>query len=166
MSNELRGPAETTEIRVVESCGMAVALPEHNVIGVLPLADNPDHAVECIDGIPMMYMDERLRPLVSLKQALCVQPSADHPREENLVVVLRLGGQLFGLLVETAYEPEQAVVLPTLTPQHSLAAFSQLLQIADRRILFALNPTWLALSIELPRPAARRGAAPAMLLAA
>jgi chemotaxis protein histidine kinase CheA len=166
MWNEFCGAAEMAEIRIVESCGMGVALPEHNVIGVLPLTDHPDHTVERIDGIPAMYMDKRLRPLVSLKQALRIQTPAGHQRGEDIVVVLRLDGQLFGLLVEAVREPELAMVLPTLTPQRSLAVFSQLLQTADGAILFALNPIWLALSIELPRPSVRGGVDPAMLLAA
>jgi len=166
MWNEFCGPAEMTEVRVVESCGMAVALPEHNVIGVLTPADEPAHKIERIDGIPAMHMDERLRPLVSLKQALSIATPAGDTRDEGKVVVLRLAGQLFGLLVEAVREPERAMVLPTVTPQHSLAVFSQLLQMADGGILFALNPIWLALSIEAPKPAAQRRADPAMKLAA
>lgn len=166
MWNELSGPAEMTEIRVVESCGMAVALPEHSVIGVLPLADDPEHAVERIGGIPTMHMDERRRPLISLKQALCIETPTDHGDGEGTVVVLRLGNQLFGLLVEAVREPELAMVLPTVTPARSLAVFSQLLQMADGGILFALNPVWLALSIELPRPAAQVDFKPAFRLAA
>jgi hypothetical protein len=80
--------------------------------------------------------------------------------------VLRLGNQLFGLLVEAVREPELAMVLPTVTPARSLAVFSQLLQMADGGILFALNPVWLALSIELPRPAAQVDFKPAFRLAA
>jgi len=166
MWNEFCGPAEMTEIRIVESCGMAVALPEHNVIGVLSLADDPSLSVERFDGIPALYMDERLRPLVSLQQALCVAPAAGPAPREDLVVVLRLDGQLFGLLVEQVREPEQAMVLPTLQPQHSLAVFSQLLQMADGGILFGLNPVWLALSIELPMAARRRADAASVALAA
>jgi hypothetical protein len=63
--------------------------------------------------------------------------------------VLRLEGQLFGLLVEEVREPEHAMVLPTVTPARSLAVFRQLLQMADGGILFELNPLWLALSIEV-----------------
>jgi chemotaxis protein histidine kinase CheA len=166
MWNECCDPATTTEIRVVKSCGMAVALPEHNVIGVLHPTDAPEHKIERIDGVLTMYMDDRLRPLVSLKQALCIQTPADHTRSEDIVIVLRLDGQLFGLLVEEAREPEQTMVLPTLTPQSSVAVFSQLLQMADGGILFALNPIWLALSIGASKPSARGGVDPAILLAA
>jgi two-component system, chemotaxis family, sensor kinase CheA len=164
MWNEFCGPAEMTEIRVVQSCGMAVALPEDAVIGVLALADDPAHAIERIDGIATLYMDDRQRPLVSLKQALCVETAAGHARTEDVVVVLRMGRQLFGLLVETARAPELAMVLPTVTPQPTLAVFNQLLQMNDGGILFQLNPIWLALSIE--RPAARRGVEPTIPLAA
>jgi chemotaxis protein histidine kinase CheA len=166
MWNEFCGPAEMTEIRVVESCGMAVALPEHNVIGVLTLTDESAHQIERLNGILTMEMDDRFRPLVSLKQALCVTTPSGDAHDEDKVVVLRLDGQLFGLLVEAVREPEHAMVLPTVTPQRSLAVFSRLLQMADGGILFALNPIWLALSIEAPKPTAMRRVAPALKLVA
>jgi chemotaxis protein histidine kinase CheA len=146
MWNEFCGPAEMTEVHVVESCGMAVALPESSVIGVLSL---DDYVIERVGGVTVMAMDDRLRPVISLRQALCVETPAGHRRSEDQVVVLRLEGQLFGLLVEQMREPEHAMVLPTVTPARSLAVFRQLLQMADGGILFELNPLWLALSIEV-----------------
>jgi chemotaxis protein histidine kinase CheA len=160
MWNEFCGPAKMIEVRVVESCGMAVALPECDVIGVLPLADCPENTIAHFNGVSAMHMDDRFRPLISLKQALCVETPTDHPRREDQVVVLRLNGQLFGLLVEQVREPEQAMVLPTVTPARTLAVFRHLLQMADGGILFALNTVWLALSIEAPQtqPALRLAA--------
>jgi chemotaxis protein histidine kinase CheA len=160
MWNEFCGPAKMIEVRVVESCGMAVALPECDVIGVLPLADCPDSAIARFNGVAAMHMDDRFRPLISLKQALCVETPANHRQREDQVVILRLNGQLFGLLVEQVREPEEAMVLPTVTPARTLAVFRHLLQMADGGILFALNPVWLAFSIEAPH------AEPALRLAA
>jgi chemotaxis protein histidine kinase CheA len=164
MWNEFCDPAKTTEIRVVESCGMAVALPEDSVIGILPV-DAPEHAIEHSGGLAMMYMDDRFRPLVSLHQTLCIEVPAGHTPREDAVVVLRMGAQLFGLLVERAREPERAMVLPTVTPAPALSVFTEMLQMADGGILFTLNPTWLALTLNAPLPAPR-GAEPTERLAA
>jgi chemotaxis protein histidine kinase CheA len=155
MWNEFCDPAQTTEVRIVESCGMKVALPEANVIGILPAAGQPEHVVERADGLAVMYMDDRYRPVVSLRQALCVETPAGHLPREDSVVVLRLGAQLFGLLVEDAEQPEVAMVMPTVTPAPAVSVFTQMLQMADGGILFSLNPIWLALTLNVPLPAAQ-----------
>ncbi|MEJ0071243.1 MAG: chemotaxis protein CheW [Pseudomonadota bacterium] len=83
-----------------------------SVIGVLVLADHPENVIERVGGVSAMYMDDRFRPLVSLKQALCLDTPADHSAAEDRVVVLRLNGQLFGLLVEEVREPERRWYCP------------------------------------------------------
>ena len=155
MWNEFCGPAETTEIRVVESGGMAVALPEDSVIGILPAGSASEYSIERFAGLSMMYMDDRFRPLVSLREALCIETPAGHGAREESVVVLRMGAQLFGLLVERAREPERAMVLPTVTPAPVLSVFTEMLQMEDGGILFALNPTWLAITMSVPLPMPR-----------
>jgi chemotaxis protein histidine kinase CheA len=166
MWNEFCGPVETTEVRVVESCGMAVALPENSVVGVVPLVGDPAHMFASGNGVATMYMDDRFRPLISLRQALCIETPAGHVSEEDVVVVVRIGGQLFGLQVEHARTPEPAMVLPTVTAAPPLAVFRGLLQMADGGILFTLNPSWLAVTIGSPVPADGPRVAPELLMAA
>lgn len=147
MFNEFTVPNETLQVCPVACADAVFALPERDVIGVLPLDDQ--NALEQIAGVLAMNMDDRYRPLVSLRQTLC-QPG--HPTE-NVVVVLRVGAQLFGLLVDQALAPVRAAVHPTLEPASTLATFSHIVRLNDGRDAPVLNPANLALSAQHPEPA-------------
>jgi chemotaxis protein histidine kinase CheA len=139
-------PRETLEVCVVESAGDQYAVPEHNVIGVLTPDD--DAALRDVCGLLALEMDERYRPLISLRSALCLPPAS----AENVVVVLRIGAQLFGLLVDKASEPTRVEIHPTMTDAPALATFSHLTQRADGTVLPVLNPTSLAVWARHPEP--------------
>jgi chemotaxis protein histidine kinase CheA len=132
----------TIQIRVVESCGMAIALPAADVIDVQPLTATPE-MLEQIGDLSVMHLDGRTRPVVSLQRALCLEPPADRAAPENQIVVLQVGTQRFGLLAERAHAPEQVEILPTTCPAHHLAVFSMMVQRGDE-IAFVLNPLRLA----------------------
>src|SRR5579863_7971073 len=130
-------PHETLQVCPVECAGTVYALPERDVIGVLPPED--DHALAQIGDVLAMHMDDRYRPLISLRKTLC-QPSHS---TESVVVVLRIGAQLFGLLVDRARQPSRAVVPPTLEPASALATFSHIVRLEDGTDVPVLNTTGL-----------------------
>jgi len=142
---------EMLEICPVESAGTRFALPERDVIDVLTLDD--DRTIEQISGVLSMTMaGGRHRPLIRLRDVLC-QPSAP---AGNAVVMLRVGAQLFGLLVDQASEPCRAVVLPMVDAAPALSTFTQLVRLDDGSDVAVLGIANLALSI-------RRGDTPAGL---
>ena len=61
-------PAKSLLVRTVETGVARYALPEQDVIGVLP-ADG-EYAIEYAGDMPTMMMDDRRRPLVSLREAV------------------------------------------------------------------------------------------------
>ncbi len=149
MLHEFTLPNETIQVCPVESGGAAFALPEAAVIGVMPLDDNA--VTEMVDGVLAMAMDDRYRPLVSLGDALCLPGD---PAAEQQVVVIRIGAQLFGLLVERAGAADTAVIHPTFEPASGFAMFSNVVRLADGRDVPVLNPARLALSAKRVEPTA------------
>lgn len=145
---------ESLDVCPIESAGTRFALRERDVIGVLTL--DKDCTLEELGGVLSTWMDDRHRPLVSLRAALC-QPM--HPNE-NVVVMLQIGTQLFGLLVDQAFEPTRAVVHPTMDPSSPLATFTHMVRLDDGSDVPVLNTTSLALS------ARHDAGAPALRLAA
>jgi chemotaxis protein histidine kinase CheA len=150
MLHEFTSDHETLEVCPIESAGTRFALLERDVIGVLTLGD--DCALEQIGGVLSMQMDDRQRPLVSLREALCQPP---HP-SETVVVVLRVGAQLFGLLVDQALPPTRAIVHPTMDASPAFSTFTHIVRLDDGSDVAVLATTSLALS-------PRRGDAPAAL---
>lgn len=144
MPTPARRPIETIDIRVVQSCGMAVALPARDIVDVVPLGD-AGQSLERVGDLLVMRLDDRSRPILSLQQALCLEPAVASAAHEDLVVVVQVETQLFGLQVEAVSEPRAAIVLPTEKSAHGLAVFSNLVQ-HDNEVLFVLNPVRLALS--------------------
>jgi len=154
MLDDFTLPHETIRVLPIESAGAAFALPERDVIGVLALGE--DGALEQIGGVLAMQMDDRLRPLVSLREALCQRSTAT----EQFVVVLRIQAQLFGLLVDQASAATDAVIHPTGELAPALATFTHVVRLDDGRDLPVLNPATLALTAQ------RREPVPALRLAA
>ena len=134
-------PSKMLLVRPVESCGVRFALPEQDVIGVLPL--DAECSVEYAGDMMTMAMDDRRRPLISLREQLCLDAGAATGAEE-LVVVVRIGPQLFGLLVERAAAPSSATVLPTVDHAPPFATFSDIVQLEDGDHVPVLNPNRLA----------------------
>jgi hypothetical protein len=140
---------EALHVCPVESDGACFALPERDVIAVLPLDDD---TLERVCGLLAMGMDERYRPLISLRTALC-QPAGP----AGTVVVLRIGDRLFGLLVDRAFAPVHAGVLPTLCAAPARATFSRIVRLDDGSDLAVLNPASL-LAVAQPPDSARLAA--------
>lgn len=129
---------ETTDICVVETNGIQVALRDADIVCLLSRDTGPR-----IGDVSTMVVDGRPRALVSLRETLCLDAGAP----ETIVVMLRLGDQLFGLTVERIHAVEEAAVLPTLHSTYPTALFSQLVEAGRAGILSVLNPSRLALCV-------------------
>ena len=137
-------PNQTLAVRPVETRGARFALPERDVIGVLPL--DADARVEEVGGVLSLVMDERTRPVLSLGDQMCLgrpRPGA----AETQVVILRIASQLFGVLVEHAGEPCQATIHPTAERAPVFAVFSNVVRLTDGDDVPVLNPSRLAFSV-------------------
>jgi chemotaxis protein histidine kinase CheA len=136
-------PVVTTDVCVVETGGTAVALLDRDLVCILPLEAGSKHPLGRIGDLTTMVIDGRPRPLVSLRETLCL----DAGGSEDVVVVIRLGDQLFGLTVERVRAIEEAIILPTLDPPYPLAMFAHLVDAGVSGLLTILNPARLALCI-------------------
>lgn len=145
----LQTPGETITIRMVESCGTAVAVPAADIVKVLTLS-GPDQ-VALIGGVMTMRLDGRARPVISLQDTLFVRPPAGAAAREDQVVVLEIGEQLFGLVAERVGIPERVEVLPTLRPVEPLSVFTALVR-RGTEVAFVLSPTRLGLSADAMLP--------------
>jgi chemotaxis protein histidine kinase CheA len=156
MIADVNAPAESVEIRPIGTDGALFALLEDDVIGVLPL--DAGAQLERVDGALAMAMDDRLRPLLSLRDQVC-RPRAGAAAVEAQVVIVRIGAELLGLLVEWAGTPTHAVARATAVTDAAPALFSHVALQGGGRDLPVLNPLRLARSVASLRPRAARRAA-------
>ena len=139
-------PHDTLQVRRVTTNGADFALPECDIVKVLPF--DHDVAVERVGGVLFLHIDGRFRPLISLSEALCLPVDRVAHDCNQVVVVVRLGSQVFGLLVEHAALPTQAIVHPTINASPALAPFTEIVRLDDGRDVAVLNPPYLALSAQ------------------
>jgi hypothetical protein len=100
---EVNRPNTVMSVRTVETCGERFALLEDDVVAVLTLMDEGDTALDR-DAVRDLVSDMVLT-VVSLGEQLFPARAAN----ENKVVVLRQDDDVFGLLVERAGKPVDAV---------------------------------------------------------
>jgi hypothetical protein len=96
-------PNTVLSVRTVETCGARFALLEDDVVAVLTLMDEGDTALDR-DAVRELVSDMVLT-VVSLGEQLFPACASS----ENKVVVLRQDDDVFGLLVERAGKPVDAV---------------------------------------------------------
>ncbi len=96
-------PGTVLSVRTVETCGARFALREDDIVAVLTLMDEGDTGLD--RDIVRDLVSDMVLQVVSLGEQLF--PA--HAANENKVVVLRQDDDVFGLLVERAGKPVQAV---------------------------------------------------------
>jgi hypothetical protein len=99
-------------VRTVETCGARFALREDDIVAVLTLMDEGDTGLD--REIVRDLVSDMVLPVVSLGEQLFPTRAAN----ENKVVVLRQDDDVFGLLVERAGKPVEAVGDPDDTTPH------------------------------------------------
>lgn len=131
-------PPETTDVCVVETGGVTAALLDRDIVCILALEAGPR-----VGDVRTLMFDGRPRALVSLRETLCIAGGG----HEEVVVVLQLGDQVFGLAVERVRAIEQAVVLPTLDAPYPLSMFAHLAHSDVTGPITVLNPARLAMCV-------------------
>ena len=99
-------PNTVMSVRTVETCGARFALLEDDVVAVLTLMDEGDEADTALDrDVVRELVSDMVLTVVSLGEQLFPACASN----ENKVVVLRQDDDVFGLLVERAGKPVDAV---------------------------------------------------------
>ena len=102
---------------VIGSAGERFAIPQISVVEIVLPGAQPDMVLDTIDGAPVLRLRNRLLPLVSLTRTLRLHTEADPSGDaaclaEKVVVVLTVGSQRLGLIVEHVFDTEEIVVKP------------------------------------------------------
>ncbi len=138
------------------------ALPQTRVLEIIR-TDNKEastqnhHAIETLNGAPVLRLRGKLLPLVSLAEVLKLERKAaamtaaddDEMKMENRaggalpqqhVVVCEVGSQHFGICVDEVYHTEEIVVKPLSRALTSVPAFSGSTILGDGSVIMILDP--------------------------
>ncbi len=125
---------------VVGAAGQRFAIPQLSVLELVRVGARSQNQVEIINATPVMRLRERLLPLVNLTEVLDM-PASQEERRASFVVVMQVGGQRFGVVVDEVFDTEEIVVKPLASAlRGSTALFSGNTILGDGSVIMIVDP--------------------------
>ena len=134
---------------IVEAAGHRFALPQHCVVEAVGLAGSTGHRIETVQGASLLALRDAMLPVADLRHLLNMQPLADRPDAQGLVVVMRLRQFAFGLRVDAVADVQEIVVKPLGALMGILPLFSGNTILGDGAVVLILDPGGVAASLGL-----------------
>lgn len=129
---------------IVECAGERFALPQSGIVELVSAqASDSGNRIELLNGAPVVRLRETLLPLVSLRDILSLQNSQE-PRDA-CIVVAKVGGFTFGVVVDRVFDTEEIVVKPVATILRSLRVYSGATILGDGAVVMILEFKGMAL---------------------
>ena len=139
---------------LVECGEQRFAIPQIAVIELVRAQSGSETRIEYIKDAPVLRLRDRLLPLVRLADILGLDEGAagagsgeatDRILESaGFIVVLQVGSQNFGLVVDSVLHTEEIVVKPMSTLLRGLQAFSGNTILGDGSVIMILDPGGIA----------------------
>ncbi len=131
-------------VLIVEAGGDRFALPQINVVELVRASGNTDYKIEEINNSPVLRLRGRLLPLISLADVLGFPAPEDDDDSNNIIVVCKVGGYDFGLVVNRVFDTEEIVVKPVSEMLKSIDVYSGNTILGDGSVIMILDPNGLA----------------------
>ncbi len=134
---------------IVESSGERFAIPQLAVVELVRAQKDSEHKIETIRNTPVLRLRDKLLPLSPLSHLLGAESSNDSDAigEEGFIVVMQVGNQTFGLVVDAVFHTEEIVVKPMSSMLRHLAMFSGNTILGDGSVIMILDPNGIANAI-------------------
>jgi two-component system chemotaxis sensor kinase CheA len=134
---------------IVESSGERFAIPQLAVIELVRAQKDSEHKIETIRNTPVLRLRDKLLPLSPLSHLLGVKSTSNTETigEEGFIVVMQVGNQTFGLVVDAVFHTEEIVVKPMSSMLRHLSMFSGNTILGDGSVIMILDPNGIANAI-------------------
>ncbi len=129
---------------VVESGGESFAIPQLGVVELVRLAEEDRGRIEWIHDRPVFRLRDRLLPLVQLSEILELENRSLRDCEEVNIVVVQVGEEQFGLVVNEVFDTEEIVVKPVGRLLKELGVYQGTTILGDGRVIMILDVTGIA----------------------
>ncbi len=133
---------------IVEASGDRFAIPQLSVVELVRVQTNSEHRIERIKDTPVLRLRNKLLPLVHLSQLLGIYEGDDADKaidEDNgFIVVMQVGSQTFGVVVDGVFHTEEIVVKPMSTMLRNLDMFSGNTILGDGSVIMIIDPNGIA----------------------
>jgi two-component system chemotaxis sensor kinase CheA len=127
---------------IIESHGERYAIPQINVSEIVRIGGQSDYVIETVNQTPVMRLRDRLLPLLMLATVLNLEQT--QAVRAPYVVVCKVGGFEFGLVVDRVFDTEEIVVKPVSEVLKSIPIYSGNTILGDGSVILILDPNGIA----------------------
>jgi two-component system chemotaxis sensor kinase CheA len=103
-----------------------------------------DHRIERIRDTAVLRIRDKLLPLARLTDLLGMENTREAEPDSGYVVVLQVGSQMFGLVVDGVFHTEEIVVKPMSSKLRHLSMFSGNTILGDGSVIMIVDPNGVA----------------------
>ncbi|MEP3275289.1 MAG: chemotaxis protein CheW [Stappiaceae bacterium] len=133
---------------IVEAGGDRFAIPQLSVVELVRVQNNSEHRIERIKDTPVLRLRNKLLPLMHMSKIL----GQENPKEvteafdedNGFIVVMQVGSQNFGVVVDAVFHTEEIVVKPMSTMLRNLTMFSGNTILGDGSVIMIIDPNGVA----------------------
>lgn len=133
---------------IVESGGESFAIPQLGVVELVRLAAEEKHRIERIHNNEVFRLRHRLLPLIRLDGVVQLPTNGGADADVNIVVV-QVGDQQFGLIVDRVFDTEEIVVKPVGSLLKDISIYQGTTILGDGRVIMILDVAGIASEIGL-----------------
>jgi two-component system chemotaxis sensor kinase CheA len=124
---------------IVEAGGERFAIPQLAVVELVRVNANSEHRIERIKDAAVLRLRHELLPLVRLSSVLKLSDDQAIP-DKGFIVVMRVGAQTFGVMVDSVFHTEEIVVKPMASKLRRIGMFSGNTILGDGSVILILDP--------------------------
>ncbi|MEZ5841979.1 MAG: chemotaxis protein CheW [Hyphomicrobiales bacterium] len=138
---------------IVESAGNRFAIPQLSVVELVRVQNNSEHRIERIKDNPVLRLRNKLLPLVHLSHLLgleqpeMTEEGCEIPHDNGFIVVMLVGSQTFGIVVDGVFHTEEIVVKPMSSMLRHISMFSGNTILGDGSVIMIIDPNGIAQAI-------------------
>ncbi len=149
---------------IVESDKQRYAIPQLAVVELVKSHPKAEHRIEMINDSPVLRLRNKLLPVIKLSKLLGSDqikkpqnnPSDEGERAEDeaskidqnvFVVVVQVGAQTFGIVVDAVFHTEEIVVKPMSSMLREISMFSGNTILGDGSVILIVDPNGIAQAV-------------------
>jgi len=133
---------------IVEAAGDRFAIPQLSVVELVRAQSNTEHRIERIRDTPVLRLRNKLLPLVHLSKLLGITDRSPNavvrPEDDGFIVVMLVGNQTFGVVVDGVFHTEEIVVKPMSSMLRHITMFSGNTILGDGSVIMIVDPNGIA----------------------
>jgi two-component system chemotaxis sensor kinase CheA len=132
---------------IVEAGGDRFAIPQLAVVELVRARSNSEHRIERIKDAAVLRLRNKLLPLVHLKALLKLDPTSKIDADAGFIVVMQVGSQTFGVVVDGVFHTEEIVVKPMSSKLRHIHMFSGNTILGDGSVILIIDPNGIVQTV-------------------